>query len=186
MAIFSVDINTALTEKALQGIKVTDARKADVKKIIREEMMKAKRNIIKVAKEYLRNDPRQAHKAIKMNVYKRGAFGANVSIHDKRGGKVTLREYNPPRKGTRGQRNISDKTKRRNSYFGQSRAFVLRFQTLGTPNRSNKKWVKEPNRGQIIPRDGDWFTRASEKEVQQAGEVIGKRLIDLMTKDFNR
>lgn len=167
-----------------------DMEKA-VKGIIREALKVVRRKLSGGASAGLRmkNDPRQAYKAIKMTVYRR-ILGGNVSILQKRKAGAKHDMWLPSGHVGRGgnRRKRSQRTIDLQSYYGEDRGFILRFLNQGTEKRnitnfkkdprraqwpSVPKWSKNPNTGNrksISARD--WFGSASQNELQGIVEYI--------------
>lgn len=179
--------------------------------MIRKRMNEAKKDIADAATIAMNNDPREARRAVKVQIYKR-ILGANINILENR--KVTyFRVYNRPRKLKPGQRGGNRMprtagTERRNMYFGESRAFVLRYINSTTKkrywrtknNRNLAKMVggrgrhshtsasldnkRDGNRGRI--KDGaGWFQSSGARYIEVAAERIGADIIEKITNDFN-
>jgi hypothetical protein len=109
-----------------------------VRKLIKELLKEARKNIVKDLGEYLKNDPRKAYRAVKHVVYKQ-LFGGNVSILKKRkaGAKYELIRQRTLQPGQRGG-NRWPRIKSRNrldQYYGSDRGFILRFLSSGTVDR---------------------------------------------------
>ncbi len=106
----------------------------DVKKIIREVLKQARKEVSTKARTEFKNDPRKAYQAVRYSVYKR-IFGGNVSIlQSRKAGKsraVTVSSGG----GIRRTRNRSARTDAINGYWGSDRGFILRFLNAGTGNR---------------------------------------------------
>lgn len=98
----------------------------------------------------MKSDPHQAHKAVKYAVYKR-ILGANISILDKR-------------KRSKASRSRSEGKTQTIAYWGEERAFILRFLNSGTNNRYTGRkegW-----------RYASW---RSLRRAKEAGVKIGRR-----------
>ncbi|MBQ8938365.1 MAG: hypothetical protein IJ066_11730 [Bacteroidaceae bacterium] len=177
-----------------------DMEKA-VKGIIRDALKIVRRKLSGGASAGLRmkNDPRQAYKAIKMAVYRR-ILGGNVSILQKRKAGAKHDMWLPSGHVGRGgnRRKRSQRTIDLQSYYGEDRGFILRFLNQGTQERAIKmqettigsngkrktRWVSRPkeygNRGSISARD--WFGSASLSELQGVVEYIESE-IDLLIEE---
>lgn len=196
-----------LTDEAQRGIKqmltTSNGTRDELKRAILSGMLCAKKNVQAVAKRVIgtgykhsAGDPRDAWKAVKVNAWKRKGIGASIAIME--GNKTETREWNPKRKGTRGRRAISARTRQLNAYYGQSRAFILRFINSGTKQRftgGRNKRVKGvtkiyhnggsvANRGKI--KASGWFEQSAVPEVNSAAERIGRRFSDRVVTQFEK
>lgn len=169
-----------------------------VQALIRQVVLKARRQIAKEAQGKMRSDPRQAYKAVKSAVYKR-ILGGSVNILSKNGAMKTqpyepARTLNPDGRGGN-RRKRSERTDRIMHYAGGDRAFILRFLNAGTsarairftPNqrRSADKWNRKPNsgnRGKITARR--FFGPASRKAMQQAATELAQLIDELIKKEM--
>lgn len=139
----------------------------------------------------MKDDPRNAYKAVRMAVYRR-IFGGQVNILNSRKAS-NLRLYEPPRKGTsdprgRGGNRVvrQERTTTMMSYQGKDRGFILRFLNGGTDVRSihsmgGRDLVNAPkggNRGSIAPRN--WFGQRSQQEMEQAAQHLDKMIDDII------
>lgn len=139
----------------------------------------------------MKEDPRNAYKAVRMAVYRR-IFGGQVNILQSRKAS-NLRLYEPPRKGTsdprgRGGNRVvrQERTTTIMSYQGKDRGFILRFLNGGTDVRSihsmgGRDLVNAPkggNRGSIAPRN--WFGQRSQQEMEQAAQQLDKMIDDII------
>ncbi len=182
------DIDTLMAQQALKGMVVADrASNPQLRRIVREEVKKARKAVAVTLKAQLKGrDPRNAKRAVKMSVYKK-AIGANISILEPTN-KIYTAEYKPARKGTRGVRKISKRTEQVNSYYGPSRAFVVRFLNFGTSGRETKGRTKNfpsgVSRGDIEGKN--WFGAKTNEELEKAANIIGQRICELVTKYYYR
>lgn len=169
-----------------------------IQQVIRTELAKVRKALQSQAVRglELKSDPRGAHKAIRMAVYKK-IFGGNVNILSSRKthGKSS---YEPPRKLRPGQRGgnrmtRSERTNRVMSYSGIDREFVLRFQNQGTQDRytggrngntsaERETFIKYHGgrgyRGNIAGKD--WFGRASRSEMERAVTELDGMINDII------
>ena len=158
-----------------------------VQKLIRKVLLIAKRELGNTAKSGMKNDPRQAYKAVKAAVYKR-ILGGSVSLLDKRkAGKGFL--YEPPRKLKAGQRGgnrvpRSQRTTDVMSYHGADRAFILRFLNAGTVSRTagSRNGHLSGNRGTISARS--FFGANSQTAMQHAASTLSALIDDMIRKEF--
>ncbi len=172
-----------------------------INEVIRKVLARVRTELQNTAREGLdmKNDPRNAYKAVRMAVYKR-LFGGQVNILNSRkakGGHL----YEPPRKGTsdpkgRGGNRVkrTDRTTQMMSYSGADRGFVLRFLNQGAGDRvihsmggSNlrngstsviKTKSMAANRGTITARN--WFGNASQKQLEQEAQNMGAMLDEII------
>ena len=149
--------------------------------IVKKVLRKARTNISKDSKQFMKDDPRQAYKAVKFAVYKR-LLGGNVSILQKRKASNTRVKLNRRRKlddnphqrgGNRRKRNA--RTEQVDSYFGSDRGFILRF-----INGTDQRTTRYGNRGSI--RKTDWFSTVAASHVQAAAQEFA----DEMTKEIDK
>lgn len=139
----------------------------------------------------MKNDPRNAYKAVRMAVYRR-IFGGQVNIlQSRRAGAMRL--FEPPRKGTsdpkgRGGNRVTRQSRTTDlmSYTGKDRGFILRFLNAGTTDRAihsmgGHDLVNAPkggNRGRIAARD--WFGQRSHQEMERAAQQLDKLIDDII------
>ena len=172
-----------------------------INEVVREMLKQVRKRLQDNAQSGLdmKSDPRKAHKAIKMAVYRK-IFGGNVSIlSPRRAGSMRL--YEPPRKGTkdpkgRGGNRMkrSGRTTEMMSYQGGDRWMVLQWLNNGTRERysgsgRNSKTLSQYNafvertggrgkRGHIAARN--WFGSASQRELESAAENLDKMIDDIV------
>lgn len=179
--------------------------------LIRKRLNEAKKEVTKAAKDAADFDPREARRAVKVQLYKK-ILGANINILDNK--KATyFREYSRPRKLKPGQRGgnrmpRTEATERRNRYFGESRAFVLRYINSSTRNRywrtRNNRGVaklvggrgknrhtsasldskRDGNRGRI-KNGNSWFMSSGTRYIEIAANRISDDLVNKVINDFN-
>ena len=142
----------------------------------------------------MKNDPRNAYKAVRMAVYRR-IFGGQVNIlQSRRAGAMRL--FEPPRKGTsdpkgRGGNRVvrQERTTTMMSYQGKDRGFILRFLNEGAGRMDSRAihsmgghdLVNAPeggNRGRIAARN--WFGQRSHQEMERAAQQIDKLIDDII------
>ncbi len=116
------------------------ARKG-VRKLMRDALNIARREVVQGAKGAMRSDPRRAAQGVRTTVWRSG-LGGNVNILPSRGA-VKTTSYEPKRTLRKGQRGgnrttRSARTAQMMSYAGASRNFVLRFINGGTAQRTTK------------------------------------------------
>jgi hypothetical protein len=164
-----------------------------INEVIRQALAKVRKNLQNDAQSGLdmKSDPRKAHKAVKMAVYRR-IFGGNISIlSPRRAG--TMKLYEPPRKGTsdpkgRGGNRMkrSGRTTQMMSYNGGDRWMVLQWLNDGTnvryagSGRNGRNMSgKRGNRGSIGARN--WFGSKSTQELQNAAADLDKMIDDIVS-----
>lgn len=182
----------------LERLLMTDrGMEKKVQKIVRTVLSHVRKDVSNAARGSIKNDPRQAYKAVKTAVY-RQILGGSVSILNKKKRATQFSAYEPPRKLRPKQRggNRVPRSERTNDllhYAGSDRAFVLRFLNQGTnprtikdfkydKNRKADKWNKHPNtgfRGRIAPRN--FFGSASHAAMRKAVAEF-QQLIDELIK----
>lgn len=182
------------------------AMEKKVQGLIRKVLREVKKHMGEAACNVMKNDPRQAYKAVKMSIYKR-ILGGNVSILQKKraSGGGTYTPTRTLRTGQRGgnRRLRSERTMKLESYVGNARGFVLRFLNAGTKPRGIKftsdearehvhrgsqggdlkkygKTINTGNRGNIAPRN--FFGNRSHIELAQAAKNL-EALIDNLLKE---
>ena len=169
-----------------------------INEVIREMMKRVRKALQDNAQSGLqmKEDPRKAHKAIKMAVYRK-IFGGNVSIlSPRRAG--TLRLYEPPRHpsrrgGNRIKRTPGGRTETMMSYTGGDRWMVLQWLNAGTKARYNggrngrteaqyNKFILDHEgrgfRGSIGARN--WFGPRSSQELMAAAANLDKMIDDIV------
>lgn len=173
--------NTALVrqKQALEAMLVSnpDTAKA-VRKLITQEIGKARAAISQSARGSMHSDPRDAYKAVRRSVYK-SILGGQVNILNPNGGASSSgSSYRPQRKldtnphqrgGNRRKR--SARTDQVDGYVGKDRGFILRFVNSGTVSRQ----TRYGNRGSIAARN--FMASSGQRELEAAAERLGA-LID--------
>ena len=178
-----VELNQQLAEAqsvAFARLMFTDKETRNrIRKIIREELKDTAKRLREDARYEMNEDPRKAYRGVKSTVYKK-ILGGNVSIlNPKKAGqryqliKDRKLDRNPYQRGGN-RRPRSPRTEQVDSYFGRDRAFILRFVSSGTSERS----TKYGNRGSITARN--WFQNMAPHEMELAAgnlaEVIDEEL----------
>lgn len=180
-----VDATEALEMfKRLQYNKVV--KKKNVRALIRLETKLAQKAVMDAAKASMGDDPRKAHKAVKLVVYK-DANGAMVNLYDNKAAKSMTIGSARIKGGISGitrKRKISDRTKQINAYQGKDRAFILRFINQGTGERFAGKngGMRTATRGII---QGKNFFRVAPPEMQKAGERLGVKIKSIIEEVAN-
>lgn len=181
----------------LERLLMTDrGMEKKVQKIVRTVLSHVRKDVSNAARGSIKNDPRQAYKAVKTAVY-RQILGGSVSILNKKKRATQFSAYEPPRKLRPKQRggNRVSRSERTNDllhYAGPDRAFVLRFLNAGTQDRyagygRNKGGAEETAfrtggkgfRGRIAPRN--FFGPASHAAMRKAVAEF-QHLIDELIK----
>ena len=164
------------------------AMEKKVQGLIRKVLMTARRQVSGDIKGDIKNDPRQAYKAVKSAVYRR-ILGGNISLlNKKRAGKrgpvppivhkleTQLNSKGNHRGGNRMPR--SRRTEDLLTYQGADRGFILRFLNAGTDVRESSVG----NRGSIAPRN--FFASSSQKAMENAAEQLDTLIEDLIKKEL--
>lgn len=160
---------------ALNALKTTNpTMNKGLKKLMKNSIGNARKQVVKDAKSVLPRDPRRARNAVKHSSYKR-VLGGNISIYSARKAGKT-RPYTPVRKLQPGQRGgnrwlRSERTERMDSYWGKDRAFILRWTNKGTlqrhiRRRTNKGGSNYGNRGSITGKP--WFASSARNAMTTA------------------
>jgi hypothetical protein len=141
-----------------------------IRRIMAGPIANAKKKVQVAARGAMRSDPRQAYKAVRGYVWKRGDIGMSVSIMDgkKRGGKT----YSRVRKI---HRPIKERTLQIDSYMGADRGFVLRALDQGHGNIVTKLKTGGVGKLPMLPAKR-FFARAAEPAVSEAAEEVARRI----------
>ena len=161
-----------------------------VQGLIRKVLLQARKTISGDISTKIKNDPRQAYKAVKTAVYRR-ILGGNVSILNKRRAGTGTRGPVPPvvhkletktnSKGNHRGGNRMPRSRRTEdllTYQGADRGFILRFLNAGTDDRESRIG----NRGSIAPRN--FFANSSRKAMEQAAEQLDQLIEELIKKEI--
>lgn len=164
------------------------AMEKKVQGLIRKVLLAARKEISTAASGKIKNDPRQAYKAVKTAVYRR-ILGGNISILNKR--KAGKRSPVPPvvhqletrvnSKGNHRGGNRMPRSRRTEdllTYQGADRGFILRFLNAGTSDRESRIG----NRGSISARN--FFENSSQKAMEQAAAQLDTLIEDLIKKEI--
>ena len=198
-----VEIDVSDLSKRLAGISASNLmRMPAFKRTALHCGLKAKTVVVQATRTAVPADPREAWRAVSLGYSDRkGSPVLFLGINETRD--VDKRAWNPRRKGTRGVRAISARTKALNTYFGRSRAFVLRFLNTGTQVRytnTRGRWnkarssyavktidknVKSAKRGAITKTKG-FFYKPAKRALAQAGREWLALTSDLIAKTFNQ
>lgn len=179
--------NTATVRQkaALEAMLVSNPDTASaMRKLISQEVSKARAAVAQAASGALKNDPREAWKAVRRSVYK-SILGGQVNILNQKGAALGSNGYRPARKldsnphqrgGNRRKR--SAETDRIDGYVGKDRGFILRFVNSGTAERQ----TRYGRRGSITARN--WFPNIAQRELEAAAErlavAIDRELVRIM------
>lgn len=176
------------TNETLGRIMTSDPYMAkELKSFICKVLRDARNNLSKDAKEYLKEDPRKAARAVKYSVYK-SLFGGNVSILQKGRGKAGARyqlirqrklDQNPHQRGGNRRPRVDDGRNRLETYFGSDRGFVLRFINSGTIERESRFG----KRGSISQRN--WFGHTAPWQMETAAERVAEAINEYVKQQAN-
>lgn len=160
---------------------------ANIRKLITQEIAKARAAISQSAKGEMASDPRQAYKAVRRSVYK-SILGGQVNIFNPRGGasssgssfvKARKLDNHPHQRGGN-RRKRSARTDQVDGYVGKDRGFILRFVNSGI---SKPRQTRYGNRGVIAARN--WLATSGQRELEAAAErlsaIIDKELVKMMS-----
>lgn len=171
-----VELNERLVEQQARAFAALMFRDADtrerIRKIIREELKDTAKRLKEDAQYALENDPRKAYLGVKSSVYRK-ILGGNVGIlNPRRAGAahpyVKHRKLDETRGYQRGGNRLprSARTEQVDSYYGKDRAFILRFISSGTKQRT----TRFGNRGSITANH--WFQDMAPHEIELAAENL--------------
>ena len=159
---------------------------ANIRKLITQEIAKARAAISQSAKGAMASDPRQAYKTVRRSVYK-SILGGQVNIFNPRGGasssgssfvKARKLDNHPHQRGGN-RRKRSARTDQVDGYVGKDRGFILRFVNSGI---SKPRQTRYGNRGVIAARN--WLATSGQRELEAAAErlsaLIDKELVKMM------
>ena len=121
--------------------------------VIRKVLTKAQREMRKSLHADLKNDPRDAYKAVRKAVYRR-ILGGNINILRKSRATEAASNYTPTRTLKSGQRGgnrrlRSERTHRMDSYNASDRGFILYWLNNGTGTRQQRGFRNDPHRSQV-------------------------------------
>ena len=185
---FDFDNAVVMRQKAaLESMLVSNPdTAANIRKLITQEIAKARAAISQSAKGAMASDPRQAYKAVRRSVYK-SILGGQVNIFNPRGGasssgssfaKARKLDNHPHQRGGN-RRKRSARTDQVDGYVGKDRGFILRFVNSGI---SKPRQTRYGNRGVIAARN--WLATSGQRELEAAAErlsaLIDKELVKMM------
>ena len=158
----------------------------NLRKVIRQVLKEARKRLSQDAKNYMKEDPKKAHRAVKFMVYK-NMFGGNLSILQKKRGTAGARyelhrtrivDQNPHMRGGNRRPRV-DGRNRLDTYFGADRGYILRFISSGTVERTSRFGA----RGNI--RRTDWFGRTSTWQMETAAEEVAANITEYIKQHTN-
>lgn len=156
-----------------------------MRRAIRKELQRARKEISRNADSFMADDPRKAARAVKYAVYK-SIFGGNVSILRKRKAGAHYQlirprklDQNPNQRGGNRRQRIDDDRNRLETYFGADRGFILRFLASGTEERE----TRYGSRGSI--RQSNWFGTVATYAVDRAAELIADDIERIIKEETN-
>ena len=175
---FEFDNTATVRQKAaLEAMLVSNPdTTAAMRKLISAEVSKARAAVAQAASGALKNDPREAWKAVRRSVYK-SILGGQVNILNQKGAASGSSGYRPARKldsnphqrgGNRRKRSAN--TDRIDGYVGKDRGFILRFVNSGTAERQ----TRYGRRGSITARN--WFPNIGQRELEAAAERLAAEI----------
>ena len=175
---FEFDNTATVRQKAaLEAMLVSNPdTAAAMRKLISAEVSKARAAVAQAASGALKNDPREAWKAVRRSVYK-SILGGQVNILNQKGAASGSNGYRPARKldsnphqrgGNRRKRSAN--TDRIDGYVGKDRGFILRFVNSGTAERQTRCG----RRGSITARN--WFPNIGQRELEAAAERLAAEI----------
>ena len=185
---FDFDNAVVMRQKAaLESMLVSNPdTAANIRKLITQEIAKARAAISQSAKGAMASDPRQSYKAVRRSVYK-SILGGQVNIFNPRGGasssgssfaKARKLDNHPHQRGGN-RRKRSARTDQVDGYVGKDRGFILRFVNSGI---SKPRQTRYGNRGVIPARN--WLATSGQKDLEAAAErlsaLIDKELVKMM------
>ena len=186
---FDFDNAVVMRQKAaLESMLVSNPdTAANIRKLITQEIAKARAAISQSAKGAMTSDPRQAYKAVRRSVYK-SILGGQVNIFNPRGGasssgssfaKARKLDNHPHQRGGN-RRKRSARTDQVDGYVRKDRGFILRFVNSGI---SKPRQTRYGNRGVIPARN--WLATSGQKDLEAAAErlsaLIDKELVKMMS-----
>ena len=153
-----------------------------IRTLIKKLLQEARKHISQDIKNYIKEDPRKAARAVKHSVYKQ-LFGGNVSILKKRkaGAKYDLIRQRKLQTGQRGgnRRTRYESRNRLDQYYGSDRGFILRFLSSGTVDRESRFG----KRGSI--RRTDMFGHIAPFHMQQAAKDLAANINEYIKRVAN-
>lgn len=153
-----------------------------IRTLIKKLLQEARKHISQDIKNYIKEDPRKAARAVKHVVYKQ-LFGGNVSILKKRnaGAKYDFIRQHKLQTGQRGgnRRTRYESRNRLDQYYGSDRGFILRFISSGTVERESRFG----KRGSI--RQTDMFGHIAPFHMQKAAMDLAANINEYIKRVAN-
>lgn len=145
-------------------------KKKYLKRLMREPIAQAKKEVQRAAKGAMRTDPRQAHKAVRGYVWKRGDIGMSLSLM---GNVKTQRKA--PQPARKIKRFKSERSKMFDEQWGAARGFVLRVVNQGRGEIQAKMPSGKTARRGRIPAT-HFFAPAAGHAMDKAVEEVSRRI----------
>ena len=160
-----------------------------LRKAIHTLILEAREKVASVAETKLLNDPRKTAHAIRSTVY-REVFGANLNLLSSKKAnspgpippvRYRLQTETNSKGNHRGgnRRPRSSRTIQMLGYQGFDRAFVLRWTSDGTADRT----TRYGSRGAIAPRG--WFPPAATNALNQMADQLVKMIDEMIAKEMS-
>lgn len=153
------------------------------RKAVDRELNRVRSAVQQSARSVLGSSRHSAEKGVRINKYK-SVFGGNVNILTTKKGGVLIDTsiYNRPHR-----RFTSERTKLMESYWGQSRSFILRWMETGTSSRTAGTRYSarggSGNRGAVTARS--FFPSAAGSAMQRAADNLIEQYKIILEKQFN-
>lgn len=192
-----VEVNNGIVVKQSQELERAltthpNAEKA-IRRMIRSVLLDARAEVVDGISAALKNDPREAARAVRTTVYEQ-ILGGNINIYSSKRAHGNT-SYVPPKKGSTGRggnrRQRSAKTERYMGYHWKDRGFILRWVDSGvqdraiqfTPNEKRKqsRWNRNPNTGNRSSFGGGNFFQGL---ASSALEKAKGRLADMINEEM--
>lgn len=173
-------------QQAIEALLVSDpSTEETIRNVVRDLIKEARNNVSSAASSAMRNDPREAFRAVRNSVWK-SALGGQINIlNPRRSGsprgyqKQRKLDQNPHQRGGN-RRPRSARTEQVDGYYGKDRGFILRFVNDVTGDRQ----TRYGNRGSITGRG--WFAGAAQRELEQAAAQLAKIIDSELVKQYNK
>ena len=197
---FDADNTVIAREMAVleQALTTDPKMERALRKLIKRVIMQARTEVVGDVHDALKNDPRNAARAVRTAVYKK-VLGANINIFSSKKAHGST-GYEPPRKGSTGRggnrRPRNGRTAQIMGYGALDRGFILRWVNEGMTrtnprtikfapkgNRKEDKWNHHPNTGNRGVIEGRHFFRsAADRELAKAVD----RLAVMIEEEFGK
>lgn len=172
---FSVDAREVM--RTLGNVQMSNViEKKGLRKVVRREVMGARRKVVQAAAGAMMSDPRKAKNAVLGTVYKR-VVGGSVSLFDRKKAVKKMNVVRKKRGGASGiirNRHKSARTKQIEAYPAENRGFILRFINKGTSVRTANGKGGRGNRGRISARP--FFEGTATMAMKAASENMRKEI----------